>query len=57
MNIFIVVLFYIIAILITIRTISYGVFEIKQKNKFGGSLVILIAIASFVFFAVMMSLQ
>ena len=57
MDLFIFILFYIIATIIGIKTISYGIFEIKEKNIFGGSLVIFITIAAYVLFAVLMYLQ
>lgn len=57
MDLFIFISLYIIATIIGIKTISYGIYEIKEKNKFGGSLVILVTIAAYVLFAVLMYLQ
>jgi len=39
----------ILSIIIFIRSISYGIFEIKDKNKSGGITVIFIAIIALVF--------
>lgn len=57
MNWLIVAFFYLIATFFSIKTIMYGVFEIKQKNTFGGAFVIVFSIATYVLFAVMMTLQ
>ena len=57
MDLFIFISLYIISTVIGIKTISYGVYEIKEKNKFGGSLVIFITIVAYVLFAVLMYLQ
>lgn len=57
MDVIVIILFYLIAALFTIKTISYGIFEWKQKNKLGGSLVIFVSVCTFVFFAIMMLLQ
>lgn len=42
------VLVIILSIIIFIRTISYGIFEIKDKNKPGGIAVVFIAIIALV---------
>lgn len=48
----------IIALFICIRTISYGVFEIKNcQNKFGGVFVIILSIASTIFAITMVLLR
>ena len=44
------VLFFILSIWIFVRTISYGIYEIKQeKNKLGGTIVLLLALVSLIF--------
>ena len=48
-------LFYIIATFFSIKTIFYGIYELKQKNLFGGSFVIIFSIASYILVLVMMS--
>lgn len=48
----------IIALWISIRTISYGIFEIKEcKNKLGGIIVIGLSVASTVFAITMILLR
>lgn len=48
---------FIIATVIIIKTICYGIFEIKEKNKFGGSLVITISVISYLLFIIMIYLH
>lgn len=38
----------ILTIIIFIRTLSYGIYELKQKNKSGGISVIIVAIFSLI---------
>ncbi len=46
--------FVLIAFCISIRTISYGIFEIKKcENKFGGIFVIFLSIFSLIFSTIM----
>lgn len=48
------VLFFILSIWIFVRTISYGIYEIKQeKNKLGGTIVLLLALVSLIFPVIM----
>ena len=51
-----VIIFYIIATIFSIKTISYGIFELKQKNFFGGTFVILFSVFSYVLFFIAMYL-
>ena len=47
-----------IILVICIRTINYGIFEIKEyENKFGGIFVIILAIASSIFSITMIFLM
>ena len=44
------IVIFILSIIIGIKTISYGIFEIKEnKNKFGGFFVIIISVVSAIF--------
>lgn len=44
------ILFFILSIWIFIKTFSYAIYEIKQeKNKLGGTIVLLLALASLIF--------
>lgn len=40
------ILVFIISIIIFIRTLSYSIFEIKEKNKSGGIIVMIVSIIS-----------
>ena len=40
------ILIFVISIIIFIRTLSYSIFEIKEKNKAGGIIVIIFSIIS-----------
>jgi len=52
------VLFFILSIWIFIRTISYAIYEIKQeKNKLGGTIVLLLALVALVFPIVMVLIR
>ena len=52
------VLFFILSIWIFIRTVSYGIHEIKQeKNKLGGTIVLLLALVSIIFPIVMVIIR
>lgn len=51
------IIIFIIATVIMIKTIGYGIFEIKEKNKFGGSLVVFISVISYLLFIIMMYLE
>ena len=42
------VLVLILSIIIFIKTLSYGIFELKEKNKSGGTFVIIVSIISLV---------
>ena len=42
------VLVLILSIIIFIKTLSYGIFELKEKNKLGGTFVIIVSIISLV---------
>ncbi len=57
MNYIVNILFYILATFFGIKTIFYGLYEIQQKNKFGGSFVIIFCIFAYVLFMAMMLLQ
>ena len=57
MNYLINILFYILATFFGIKTIFFGVYEIQQKNIFGGVLVILFALQAYVLFVAMMIMQ
>lgn len=53
-----VILFMIITLWICIRTISYGIFEIKEcQNKFGGIFVISLSISVTIFSIAMLLLR
>lgn len=43
------ILVFILSIMVFTKTISYGIFEIKQNNKSGGISVIIISIFSLIF--------
>lgn len=46
MEVYMKILVFIISIIIFIRTLSYSIFEIKEKNKSGGIIVIIVSIIS-----------
>ncbi len=43
------ILVIILSVLIFVKTVSYGIYEIKENNKTGGIFVIIIAIISLIF--------
>lgn len=48
------ILFFIISIFIFLKTVSYGIYEFKNnKNKFGGTLITILAFVTIVFFNIM----
>lgn len=42
------ILVLILSIIVFIKTLSYGIFELKEKNKLGGTCVIIISVISLV---------
>ena len=42
------ILVLILSIIVFIKTLSYGIFELKEKNKLGGTCVIIVSIISLV---------
>ena len=42
-------LVFIISVIIFIKTLSYGIFELKNKNKLGGIVIIFISVISLTF--------
>ena len=40
------ILVLILSIIVFIKTLSYGIFELKEKNKLGGTCVIIVSIIS-----------
>lgn len=57
MNYLINILFYMLATFFGIKTIFFGVYEIQQKNIFGGILVIMFALQAYILFMAMMLMQ
>jgi len=55
MNILTNCLFFILSTFFCIKTIFYGIYELKQKNTFGGSFVIVLSFISYILFIVIMS--
>ena len=52
------VLFFIISILIFLKTISYGIYEFKNnQNRFGGILIFIISIIMVIFSNIMVYLR
>lgn len=43
------ILIFILSLLIFIKTLSYGIFEIKNTNKIGGTIIIFVSILSLLF--------
>ena len=44
-----ILLIFVLSLMIFIKTLSYGIFEIKNRNKFGGSVVIIVSVISLFF--------
>lgn len=42
------ILVLILSLIVFIKTLSYGIFELKEKNKLGGTCVIIVSIISLV---------
>ncbi len=51
------IFFYFLATFFEIKTVFYGSYEIEQKNKFGGTFIIIFSAISYILFLVMMSMQ
>lgn len=43
------ILIFILSVIIFIKTLSYGLFELKNENKISGAIVVLVSIVSLVF--------
>lgn len=57
MDFLIAILFFSLASFFGIKTIFFGIYEIQQKNIFGGSFVIIFATLAFVLFSAMMIMK
>lgn len=54
MNIIVNILFYILATFLSVKTVFYGIFEIQQKNFFGGVFVIIFSSLVYLLFIIVM---
>ena len=55
MNYFIIFLIYLFATFTIIKSIFYGIYELKQQNTFGGIFVITFCVLSYLLFVIMFS--